>query len=188
MKKKQKEVFVSVDVETDGPIPADHSMLSLGGAAFDEDGKLLSTFSANLELLPGATPHPDTMRWWSENQAAFDQTRQNLQDPKVVMENFVKWVEGLPGKPVCICFPAGFDFTFLYWHMIHFVARSPFSFSALDIKSFVSAVLKLPFRECSKKNMPKRWFSKSPHTHIATDDAIEQGELFMNIRKEHLEL
>jgi hypothetical protein len=33
---------------------APHSMLSIGAAAFLEDQTLVSTFSANLELLPGA--------------------------------------------------------------------------------------------------------------------------------------
>jgi hypothetical protein len=34
--------------------------------------------------------------------------------------------------------------------------------------------------------MPKHWFPKDKHTHIAVDDAIEQGKLFCNILKEHL--
>ena len=31
------EIYVSIDVEADGPIPGDHSMLSLGAAAFSAD-------------------------------------------------------------------------------------------------------------------------------------------------------
>jgi hypothetical protein len=34
--------------------------------------------------------------------------------------------------------------------------------------------------------MPERWFSAHPHTHSALDDAIEQGHLFTNMRKENL--
>ena len=48
------EIYVSTDVETDGPIPGPHSMLSLGSAAYTVDKKLVSTFSVNLETLPGA--------------------------------------------------------------------------------------------------------------------------------------
>jgi hypothetical protein len=33
--------------------------------------------------------------------------------------------------------------------------------------------------------MPKRWFSKRKHTHVAADDAAEQGELFMNMLLEN---
>src|SRR5690349_19263761 len=48
------EIFISTDVETDGPIPGPHSMLSLGSAAYTPQKQLLSTFSANFETLPGS--------------------------------------------------------------------------------------------------------------------------------------
>lgn len=73
----------------------------------------------------------------------------------------------------------------MHWYCIRFTGGSPFSFSALDIKTYVMAVLKCDFHKSTKKNMPNRWFSKSRHTHIAIDDAIEQGELFINILREH---
>ena len=55
------EIYISTDVETDGPIPGPHSMLSIGAAAYTADKQLLSTFSANLETLPGVAGHADTM-------------------------------------------------------------------------------------------------------------------------------
>jgi hypothetical protein len=33
--------------------------------------------------------------------------------------------------------------------------------------------------------MPKHWFDQLPHTHIALDDAIEQGALFCNMLREN---
>jgi len=29
--------------------------------------------------------------------------------------------------------------------------------------------------------MPSEWFDPVPHTHVALDDAIEQGQLFCNM-------
>ena len=58
------EIYVSTDVETDGPIPGVNSMLSLGSAAYMHDKTLISTFSANLETLPDAIADPKTMAWW----------------------------------------------------------------------------------------------------------------------------
>ena len=52
------EIYVSSDVETDGPIPGPYSMLSFASAAYLSDKTLLDTFSANLEPLPGASSHP----------------------------------------------------------------------------------------------------------------------------------
>lgn len=182
------EWFCSVDVETDGKIPADSSMLSLGAAAFDFDGKLLSTFSVNLKNCPGAKADPDTMAWWATNQEAYDATRKDMVDPKLAMEQFSSWVNKQPGTPVFLGYPAGFDFSWVYWYLIHFTGNSPFSFSALDIKSYAMAVLKLPYRQSTKKNMPKHWFPKDKHTHVAVEDALAQGKLFINMMKEHLSI
>ena len=176
-----KEIYISVDIETDGPIPGPHSMLSFGAAAFSDDGNLIDTNSANLELLDGATPSPETALWWEKNKDAYDATRINVQAPNEAMPRFVEWVDQLPGKPVFVAYPAGFDFSFMYWYMIRFVGRSPFSFSALDIKTYAMATLGLLYRDSTKRNMPKSWFTSRPHTHVALDDAIEQGELFINM-------
>ena len=64
---------------------------------------------------------------------------------------------------------------------MRFVGESPFSHSALDMKSFAMALLGKGYRESTKRNMPKTWFDALPHTHIALDDAIEQGALFCNM-------
>jgi hypothetical protein len=179
------EIYVSTDVETDGPIPGPHSMLSFASAAYRADKKLLDTFSANLELLDGAAGHPDTMAWWATNQAAFDATRTNLESPTVAMRRYVAWIATLPGKPVFVAYPAGFDFLFVYWYLIRFAGTSPFSHSALDVKTFAMALMKSGYRDAVKRNMPKRWFDPLPHTHIALDDAIEQGALFCKMLAEN---
>jgi hypothetical protein len=93
----------------------------------------------------------------------------------------VAWLKTLPGKPVFVGYPGAYDFMFVYWYLIRFAGESPFGYSALDIKSYAMAVLKKPFRQTLKRNMPKQWFGEQPHTHVALDDAIEQGALFCNI-------
>jgi DNA polymerase III alpha subunit (gram-positive type) len=185
---KIDEIYVSVDVETDGPIPGPNSMLSIGAAAFMPSGEMISTFSGNLETLPDASGDPDTMKWWTTQASAWEAHRKNIRPPQEVMSNFISWVKSVagPSKPVFVGYPAGFDFLFVYWYLIKFCKHSPFSFSALDIKTYASAVLKCGYRSVTKGSMPDRWFGKSPHTHEALDDAIEQGELFCNMLREHL--
>jgi len=180
------EIYVSTDVESDGPIPGPHSMLSFGSAAYLRDKKLVSTFSANLELLPSATGHPNTMEFWAKNQTAWKATRTALETPEIAMQRYVKWIDTLPGRPVFVGYPAAYDFLFIYWYLMRFVGRSPFSHSALDIKTFAMAMLKKDYRDSTKRNMPKRWFDTLPHTHIALDDALEQGTLFCNMLNENL--
>lgn len=177
------EIYVSTDIEADGPIPGPHSMLSFASAAYTADKKLVDTFSANLETLSDAQAHPNTKAWWDKNPEAWAECRQDCQQPEQAMKDYVEWLKQLPGKPVFVGYPAAYDFMFVYWYMIKFVGESPFSHSALDIKTYAMAVLKKGYRESTKRNMPKRWFDKLPHTHVALDDAIEQGALFCNILK-----
>jgi 3' exoribonuclease, RNase T-like len=176
-----KEIYVSTDVETDGPIPGPHSMLSFGSAAYLPDKTLVATFSANLDTLPGALGDPQTMEWWKSQPEAWKACRENLQPPEVAMKKYVSWLHELPWRPVFVAYPAGFDFTFIYWYLIRFAGESPFSHSALDIKTYAMAKLGKPYRESTKRNMPKKWFDALPHTHKALDDAIEQGALFCNM-------
>jgi hypothetical protein len=177
------EIYLSCDIESDGKIPGMYSMLSFGSAAFEPNGKMLDTYSANLETLPGAKQDPDTMEWWKGQPEAWAAHRKDTRTPEVVMPEFVEWVKKVSGRdrPVFVGYPAGYDFTFMYYYMIAFAGESPFSFSALDIKSFAMAILNSEFRNTTKRSFPKSWFGKSRHSHVALDDAIEQGELFCNI-------
>jgi hypothetical protein len=179
--KPTPEIYVSTDVEADGPIPGPHSMLSFASAAFTEDKQLIGTFSANLETLPGAQAHPIQAAWWKTQREAWEACRKDLRKPEEALQAYVEWVEALPGKPVFVGMPAGFDFTFMFWYMMRFAGKCPFSWSALDIKTLAFAMTGLPYRKCIKPRMPKHWFDDHPHTHIALDDAIEQGALFCNM-------
>jgi hypothetical protein len=180
------EIYVSTDVEADGPIPGPHSMLSFGSAAYSADKRLVSTFSANLELLDGAAGDPGTMEWWRKQPEAWAEARRDPEDPAVVMPRYVQWLKKLPGRPVFVGYPAAYDFLFVYWYLMRFAGESPFSHSALDIKTYAMAMLRKEYRESVKKNMPRRWFDALPHTHKALDDAIEQGALFCNMLAENL--
>lgn len=182
--KTRTEIYVSTDVEVDGPIPGPHSMLSFGSAAYLADKTLVSTFTANLELLPDAAGHPDTMAWWAQHPDAWSASRVDTRPPAAAMSDYVAWLEGLPGLPVFVGYPASFDFMFVYWYLIRFVGRSPFSFSALDVKTMAMVMLRRDYRRSTKSAMPKRWFDDLPHSHVALDDAIEQGALFCNMLAE----
>jgi len=110
-----KEIYVSTDVEADGPIPGPNSMLSFGSAAYTGRKELIGTFSANLETLPGATADPKTAEWWAQQPEAWAACRQEMEMPETAIGRYVLWLKALPGKPVFVGYPAGFDFLFVYW-------------------------------------------------------------------------
>jgi hypothetical protein len=175
------EVYVSTDVEADGPIPGPHSMLSFASAAFLPDKTPVGTFAANLTTLPGAAGDPRTMTWWRTQPEAWAACRADPRDPAVVMPAYVAWLKALPGRPVFVGYPAAYDFLFVYWYVIRFAGESPFAHSALDIKTYAMALLGIEYRASVKRNMPREWFDDLPHTHVALDDAQGQGALFCNM-------
>lgn len=178
------EIYLSTDVEVDGPIPGPHSMLSFASAAFLPDKTCVSTFTANLAPLPGAGGHAHTMAFWRAHPEAWEAARRAPRDPAEAMADYVRWIDALEGRPVFVGYPAAFDFLFVYWYLMRFVGRSPFSHSALDLKTMAMVLLGREYRESTKKKMPRRWFDESPHTHVALEDAIEQGRLFCNMLAE----
>ncbi|MGH3914110.1 MAG: hypothetical protein ACRDTC_12000 [Pseudonocardiaceae bacterium] len=181
------EVYVSTDIEADGPIPGPHSMLSFASAAYTAGGVLLATFTANLQELPGAAAHPDTTAWWASQPEAWAAARRDPQPPQTVMGNYDRWVRQLPGVPIFVGYPAGYDFMFVYWYLMKFLGASPFARRALDTRSYAMAVLGRTYLESGRENLPPRWRGTAPHTHVALDDAIEQGEILCRILLENAE-
>lgn len=185
MAAKLPEIYVSTDIEADGPIPGPHSMLSFASAAYLPGEGELASFSANLEALPEASPHPATMEWWGQFPEAWHACRRNPRPPAQVMPEYADWVEDLPGKVVFTGWPAAWDFMWIYWYLVRFAGRRPFRENALDVRSYAMAMRRLQFRRSGKNYLPRRWFGEQAHTHVALDDARAQGELFMNMLAEN---
>jgi len=178
---KTTEIYISTDVETDGPIPGVNSMLSFASAAYNEKKELLGTFSANLYQLTTSSPDPKTASWWETQPEAWESCRTNLQESKDVMINYAKWLESFEGRVVFVAYPLAFDFMWIYWYLMKFNGYSPFLYYVIDIRSYAMGMTQSNFQNSSKKHYPKEWFDELPHTHVALDDAIEQGAMFINM-------
>ena len=170
------EVYVSTDVEADGPIPgpALHAQLRLGRVRGRQDP------GRHVRRQPdrpagGRRPPGHDGVVGRPSREAWAACRADPRDPAVVMPEYVGWLKALPGKPVFVGYPAAYDFLFVYWYLIRFAGESPFSHSALDIKTYAMAVLGTEYRAAVKRNMPRDWFDPLPHTHVALDDARGQG-------------
>ena len=181
------ECYVSIDIEADGRIPGRNSMLSLGAAALTSEGKLVDTFAVNLEQLPNATEDVHTMRWWAAHSEAWEACRTNLEAPKPAMQRLHAWLEHqhtAVGVPVMVGFPAAFDSMWVQWYLHKFAGEDPFRRRVIDIKTLIMVAMGAGYRPTMRTNLPKHWLPQARHTHVAVDDAIEQGELFINIVRE----
>jgi hypothetical protein len=184
----KSSLYISVDVEADGPIPGPYSMLSLGAAV------------AGRQDATGFTPaDPERDTFYRELRPAgpdFDPQalavsgldRERLAaegaDPAGAMAEFTAWVREVStdAQPVMTGYPACYDWMFLYWYLIRFTGSSPFGHSGcLDMKTLYAAKAGVPLRSVAKGTMPRELLSRRRHTHHALDDAIEQAELFANL-------
>lgn len=185
--KREPEIYVSTDVEADGPIPGPHSMLSIASAAYLADRTLLGTYTANLDTLPGAGSDARTMAWWEGFPEAWAACRRDTRPPEQVMPEYLAWLKTLTGRLVFVGWPASWDFMWVYWYLVRFTGERPFRENALDVRSYAMGMRKTEFRLTSRTYLPKRWFDEAlPHTHVALDDAREQGTMFLNMHAENL--
>lgn len=176
------EIYVSTDIEADGPFPGPHSMLSFASVAFLPDETVLGEFTVNLTELPETAPHPVTMKWWEEFPEAYAAARTDPEPPEQAMPRYAAWLMDLPARPVFVAHPVAWDFGWIYSYLLRFHGTCPFGHSGLDIKTLAMAALDIPYRNCMKVNFPEEWFDEAaPHTHVAREDAYEQGVLFCRI-------
>ena len=105
--------YFMVDVESDGPIPGDYSMVSFGAVLVNE--ALDQTFYGQLR--------PISEQFVPSALAVSGHTREEVltfNDPKSVMENFRIWVqEHSSGQPIFISDNNGFDWMFICWYFHH---------------------------------------------------------------------
>jgi hypothetical protein len=182
-------VFISADVEADGPIPgpAHYSMLSFGlavagsfdGDRFEPAGDDPPTFYAELA--------PISERFEPATLAVSGLDRDRLaregRAPAEAMSAAADWVRQVAGqrRPVMVAYPAPYDWMWLAWYFGAY-ASNPFGHSGcLDIKTLYQARAGVVWARAVKRHMPPSLRPGRAHTHNALDDALEQAELFANI-------
>lgn len=168
--------WVSVDIEADGPIPGDYSMVCLG-AVIVEPG-LERTFYGQLR--------PISDKWIPEALAVSGFSREETQafdDPEAVMRRFADWLAaqlgGATGKkrrrPIFVSDNNGFDWQFVNWYFHHFTGENPFGHSSQNLGSLYKGLVKDAFQ--SFKHL-----RKTAHTHHPVDDAKGNAEALLAMK------
>jgi hypothetical protein len=182
------DVYISVDIEADGPIPGIYSMLSFGmttagrydGETFTVDEPTDDTFYAEL------TPVTDQFEPDALAVAGLDRDAllRDGEDPATAMARAAEWVDSVAAGsvPVLVAWPAEFDWSFLHWYFIHYLGRDPFGYaSSIDTKAFYLARSGLTMSQAHEQGLPAHLRSTLPHTHNALDDAMAHAERFAKI-------
>lgn len=179
-------IYLSVDVESDGPLPGRNSLLSLGAVAIDINKKIYGEFEVNIETLPGAIQDPETMAWWATQPVAWEYHRQNVKSPELAMKLYRNFLDTLPSRPIFMGYPATYDFMFHHWYLVAFSGKDPCGFAGMDMKSYAAGMLKTDFRLSAKRNYPREWFENMPHDHRALTDARGQAIMGINMMRDNL--
>jgi DNA polymerase III alpha subunit (gram-positive type) len=167
--------YVMVDVEADGPIPGDYSMISFGAVLVKEG--LEQTFYGRLK--------PISDRWIPESLAISGFTREEtlaFDDPKTVMEAFTRWLkDNTKGRPFFISDNNGFDFAFISWYLWHFTGANPFGHSSTNLGSLYKGLVKDTFQNFKHLRL-------TPHTHHPVDDARGNAEALLEMKRMGLKI
>lgn len=161
--------YIIVDVEADGPIPGDYSMISFGAIVVEE--KLEQSFYGQLK--------PISDRWLPEALQVSGFTREEtltFDDPQQVMEQFKGWLkENSKGRPFFISDNNGFDWQFINWYFHHFVGENPFGHSSTNLGSLYKGLVKDMFKNFKHLRQTK-------HTHHPVEDAKGNAEALLKMK------
>jgi hypothetical protein len=187
-KAESADVYFSADVETDGPIPGEFSMLSFAlvyagrydGVRFERPASNAAAFETTLR------PISESFQQEALDVNGLDRVKLTIEgkDPAVAMAEAADWVQqnSQGGIPVLVAYPVSFDWTWLYWYFIHFLNKSPFNHSrCFDLKTAIAVRGHRPISSAGHRHLPSALLSTKPHTHRALDDAIEQADMLAKL-------
>lgn len=176
----REPVFIVVDVETSGPSPAHHALLSLGACAVDDPD---ATFY--IELRPeraGVDPDAVAVSGLSVTQLAIDGTPEHD-----AMHHFVAWIGATAGmgRPVFVAQNAPFDWMFVAEALHRHVGHNPFGHSALDMKALFMGLAHVPWSATSLTDIAARHDLQGALPHNALADAVLQARVFRALLADH---
>lgn len=161
--------IIMVDIESDGPIPHDYSMISFGAVVVDQ--ALDKTFYGQLK--------PISDKWIPEALAVSGFSREqtlDFDDPQLVMQRFADWLKQVCGsKPMFVSDNNGFDWQFINWYFIHFLGHNPFGFSSTNLGSLYKGMQRDMF-------VNFKHLRKTKHSHHPVDDARGNAEALLAMR------
>jgi DNA polymerase III epsilon subunit-like protein len=168
------ELYVSVDVETSGPVPGLYSLLSIGACLISEPAQ-----SIYLELQPDGLKHDLE----AVAVTGLDLTKLESEGltPQVAMLKFEQWVTQvcLEGQEVVfVGLNAPFDWSFINYYFHKYSGMNPFGFTAIDMKAYYMGSTGCRWKETKSSQMTARLNPHKAPNHNALDDARFQAELF----------
>jgi hypothetical protein len=161
--------YVMVDIEADGPIPGDYSMVCFGAVIVE--AALDRTFYGKLA--------PISEKWVPEALRVSGFGREEtlqFADAAAEMTRFDAWLaENVQGRPIFIADNNGFDWQFVNWYFHHFLGRNPFGFSSMNLGSLYKGL-------AGDTSTNFKHLRRTRHTHHPVDDARGNAEALLHMK------
>ena len=159
-----------VDVEADGPIPGDYSMVSFGAIIVTR--KLEPTFfSGILKPLPQAKHDPETVKVHGITR----EQQSTGKEPLMAMNEFAEWLKtNMDRHPILWSDNNQFDGMFMAWYFHHFLGYNPLGWSSRRIGDLYCG---------HTGNLFDKWkhLRITQHSHNPIDDAKGNAEALLTI-------
>ncbi|MCM2401376.1 3'-5' exoribonuclease [Rhizobium sp. S153] len=183
--------YFVTDIETNGPDPLHHSMLSFATVVLRSDGALCGEFEAVLQPRPDRQTDDRTMGWWKTQPEAWMAATTDPEDPAIVMKRFVDWIENFSGQRAFAARPVMFDGLWIDHYLKTFADRflldaaiwghCVFNRAPLDIGTYLLGVFGKTEPPAGPTEFPAEWLGHHPHTHRAINDARGYASLLSKL-------
>lgn len=194
----KKILYLSFDVETDGPTPTINNLLSIGIVGIEENTEQkVFEFEANLLPIEGHIPDSQCMKtFWlkSEQQKAWEYLHTNQKNYIEVFEDLSNKLTNLANnyKIIWIAYPSCFDWMFLksYYELAKLNSKSNVNFYDIGYECVCISTLwdfyknhnNLTSKEATKLFKKLGEFDNETN-HYAISDAEAQGKFYIELMK-----
>ncbi len=171
---RNTEVFISIDVETAGPIPGEYSLISIGACLVTDPAV---TFACEIKPI-NDNADPAAL---AVSGLSLEHLRQTGLEPARAMTRFRDWTRAAAGEgqdPVFAGFNAPFDWSFVNYYFHRFTGEDPFGFTALDIKGLYMGMTGCTWSDTRSSRIAEHVRPTLRGDHDALHDAPYQAELF----------
>ena len=180
--------YFCIDVESSGPIPGLHNLLSVGVVHVRRYQGVYQTFEdLYVELRPVFPEFEEAAM--AVNKLDVARLESEGLSPEGATEAILSFVEaqrtGKKDRPVFVAHNAPFDWMFFTYYCGHAGRANPFGHSALDTKALAMGKLNIPWNQTSLKNicslMPEVEPMDPSKLHHAVEDARYLARVFIGL-------
>lgn len=187
---KKSRLYLSFDIETDGPSPIINNLLAIGIYAFTIEAQgpqEIFKLSYNIRPLDGHTSNARTMEFWAQHPVQWAQLQIDQLDADDVMVAISDKLRSLSSQYffTWVAMPACFDW--MFFKAYYEAAATRADLYDIGYQCFcISTTWNLYKKNHAAKLRPspeeyKRAFFQEQTAHDALNDAINQGKFYAHL-------